>query len=404
MKQFTPWEYVLIDLANSYGLDKETYETRINWSKGNLDRLEEFYVKAEEPYLYRKAVKTVRDIQLGKPVGSLVRFDAVCSGIQLLSVLTRCKSGCEATGAIDTGVRPNAYLQVQSTMQDILGEQIEIDYKSIKESVMTACYGSTAVPKKHFNGQRLEAFYKACRKVAPGAFAMLPVLKNTWNSEALAHEWVMPDGYHVYIPVMQSDVIDLEITELEDFTMRTFINFNAPQEFGVANVANVTHSIDGYVLRALVRMCNYDRNQVEKASSLIEAELIERSIHGTVVKDCGVTKRAKELNLLDISLIDTIDSKSVQTMSDSVLQLLMKDINMLLEHEPFEVVPVHDCFGCSPIHMNRLRKYYNEILARLSNSNLLEDIVSQLMGRHFPIKVFEEDISELIRDNDYAIN
>lgn len=401
MQLFTSYQYMLIEVANNYGLDKETYETRLDWVKNNMDNLEELTVNAEEYYLYKKAVKNLRDVQEGKPTGALVRFDAVCSGIQLLSVLTRCQSGCKATGVINTGKRPNAYLQVQRTMQELLGEAIEIDYKAIKESVMTSCYGSRAVPKKHFSGDRLDAFYAACRTVAPGAFNLLPVLQNTWNPNTLVHEWDMPDGYHVYIPVMETDTVELNLANLDGFGMSTLVTKNVTKDFGVANIANITHSIDAYVLRSLIRYCNYDKEHVTHMANIIEAELIERSLNGKHIDTCETKERMAKLNLVDISIINNLD---VSKTSDVLLKVLSKDLNSMLEHKPFEVVPVHDCFGCSPVNMNTLRKWYNEILARLSNSNLLADIISQLVGSEVSLKVFPEDISELIRESDYAIN
>ena len=54
--------------------------------------------------------------------------------------------------------------------------------------------------------------------------------------------------------------------------------------------------------------------------------------------------------------------------------------------------------------MNLLRGWYNEILARMSNSNLLEFIIEQLLDEPTRIGVFQEDLSEEIRNNSYAIN
>lgn len=54
--------------------------------------------------------------------------------------------------------------------------------------------------------------------------------------------------------------------------------------------------------------------------------------------------------------------------------------------------------------MNILRGWYNEILARMSNSNLLEFIVEQLIGEPTKIGVFPNDIADEIRNNSYAIN
>ena len=49
----------------------------------------------------------------------------------------RCILGAKATGLINTGERPNAYLLVQQAMERILDTEIEICYKDIKRAVMT---------------------------------------------------------------------------------------------------------------------------------------------------------------------------------------------------------------------------------------------------------------------------
>jgi DNA-directed RNA polymerase len=40
MQKFTGWQYLLIDCANHYGLDKEAYSSRIKWAEAHLDELE----------------------------------------------------------------------------------------------------------------------------------------------------------------------------------------------------------------------------------------------------------------------------------------------------------------------------------------------------------------------------
>ena len=235
--KFTPLEYMYIEIANTFGLDKQIYKDRLDWVKTNLDNLEDFIDTASDKFLFIKAVKNLREVQAGKPVGALVGFDANCSGIQILSVLTRCIAGCIATGAINSDERPSAYLLVQEEMQNILGEAVDVDYEAIKLAVMSSCYGSKAEPKKLFDGDALDAFNAACRVVAPGAFNLLPLLRDTWNTESLSHDWVMPDGFNVHIPVITTDIIKLEIEELANYPMSTLITKNERLDFSVSNVA-----------------------------------------------------------------------------------------------------------------------------------------------------------------------
>lgn len=80
MQTFTGFEYLLIDAANNFGLDKETYDSRIIWAKANLDKLEDFVEEADDKEQFYSAVLAIREAQAGKPSGHLVGFDAICSG------------------------------------------------------------------------------------------------------------------------------------------------------------------------------------------------------------------------------------------------------------------------------------------------------------------------------------
>lgn len=413
-QQFTPYQYMLIDIANNFGeyrtnekgmtigLDQEDYQTRLNWARENMSNFEAIAEDASDPYLFKKSVKNLREVQAGKPTGALVRFDAICSGIQLLSVMTRCIRGCEATGAINSGIRANAYLSVQSVMEDLLERPVVATYKQIKAAVMTSCYGSKKVPRDLFSGDELDAFNKACRIVAPGAFGMLNPMKNTWDSKALSHSWTMPDAYDVYIPVMVTDIIKLEIEELGGYAMSTLVTENRTKEFSVSNIAHITHACDGYMVRSLVRYCNYNVDQVNKVIKLIVENLSKRKDETHV--DTNLRTKIDKLNLLDITIINDINGYNIHTYPKDILELLLVDLETMISYPPFEIVPVHDCFGVSPVHMNHLRFWYNEILARLSNSNLLEDILSQLYKDEVNLRVFPDDISDLLRASDYAIN
>lgn len=135
MQIFTGYEYLLIDCANQFGLDKELFESRILWAEKHLDRLEEMADEAENKPLYLKTVMAIRDAQAGKPIGHAVGFDATCSGIQIMSTLTGCHSGAGATGLVDPNRRADAYTQTTDTMASIMGNGFVIDRKDVKAAV-----------------------------------------------------------------------------------------------------------------------------------------------------------------------------------------------------------------------------------------------------------------------------
>lgn len=138
MQKFTGWQYLLIDAANAMGHDKLLFEERIQWATENLDVLEEYISKADSKYLYAKAVMAIRKAQQGIATGHLVGFDASCSGIQVMSALTGCKAGAEATGLVDPNKRADAYTECTTIMNKILGGVgVSIERKRAKQALMT---------------------------------------------------------------------------------------------------------------------------------------------------------------------------------------------------------------------------------------------------------------------------
>ena len=139
MKEFTGWEYLLIDVANHYGLDGLRYEERLDWANTHLSKLEEMYESCKKKTLplFKKTVMTIRKAQQGIATGHLVGFDAVCSGMQIMSVATGCYSGAKATGLIEQDVRSDAYRTVAEFMDHYLGGSQGFLRDDVKKAVTT---------------------------------------------------------------------------------------------------------------------------------------------------------------------------------------------------------------------------------------------------------------------------
>ena len=152
MQEFTGWQYLMIDCANQYGLDKELFETRIQWAMDNLANLEalgqqkQIQGKWKEAPLYFKAVMAIRKAQQGIPTGHKVGLDATCSGVQMMSVLTGCEAGAYHTGLIDPNKRADAYTDCTQLMNEDLAEKglaVKVPRKDAKQALMTLITGVT---------------------------------------------------------------------------------------------------------------------------------------------------------------------------------------------------------------------------------------------------------------------
>lgn len=159
---------------------------------------------------------------------------------------------------------------------------------------------------------------------------------------------------------------------------------------------NITHSLDSYILRTLIRYCSYDKEEIAEYADLVQITLIQRNL-----------KPVDETYMLGIedNYVDIIVLKKnyVTSMKTELLEELSLLLNTMLQHDPFEIIPVHDCFSCHPNNMNTLRYWYNEILARLSDSTVLQSILSELYKQDVQLEVFPDSIADEIRQSNYAI-
>lgn len=393
-KQFNPMQYLAIDIANHYGLDKLNYEDRIEWVKTNEKYLEDFQNQAEEPVLYYKAVKALRDAQAGKPIGHTVALDACCSGLQIMSAVMRCKSGAMLTGLIDPDNRKDAYTLITDALNKKLGTDTVYPRKDSKEAVMTGFYGSTKVPERIF-GDDVEAFYETLQEQCGGAWELLQILLQSWNKKALSHSWYLPDGHYAYCPVMETVSKRVTLSDW-DYTPVMEYKENMALKFGLSNSANAIHSIDGYLLRTLVRRCNYKPKLIKNARQALLDSTDKFNADNVLNKRWFKTKMA------DIADLETITNKANE-LAKELKDELVRIFDMVLSHEPFDVICIHDSFATHPNHCNQLRFHYKEILAEISDSTIIDDICNQLYGDEDTIDK-GESISQYIRNSNYAIS
>ncbi len=431
MIQFTGWQYLLIDLANAFGptpeypsgLDKELFEVRIQWATDNLDKLESLADTADSKPLYVKAMLAVRKAQKGIPSGHLVGFDASCSGIQIMSTLTGCKAGAEATGLIDPNKRADAYTDCTRMINEILGSSaVTVGRKKAKSALMTSFYGSTAQPIRIFGEDtpELAAFYQAAQVIAPGAWELLQDLLNSWQSGALSHDWTLPDGFEAKVKVMlnystlhEGDMCRIEVDELDHASFSYDFKINQGVPIGhfkaKSNAANVVHSVDAYVLRSIHRRCNYNRELVEAAYLLILNELADREAGVLAAPEnldaAGVyyTDLYERSGMADVVVLPYITEATVNGYSTKHLQKLRDIIGTMLCHKPFEVVTIHDEFKCHANNMNHLRQHYINIFCEMADATILDMIFTEIMGADVKYKKLSSDLSKYIAGSNYSL-
>lgn len=413
-QKFTGWEYLCIDAANHFGMDKELFETRIEFIQNNIDNLEAIADQAEEPDLFRKSIMVIDRARRGIPVGHIVHFDACCSGVQLMSALTGCIAGAYNTGMIDPRARMDAYSNTTAEMNKILLESghatITVPRKDVKQAVMTSGYGSKAVPKRVFGeGEMLDVFYNAAMIIAPGAFQLMDELLESWRPFALDHTLVFPDGFVAVMKVMETKETRIEVDELEHATFTLQYKVNEGTERGRANVANTIHGCDAYLLRGMERRCNYDPAVVRPANEMLaNAQVMYANgtnrlpVHAELVEALELMEKA---HIADLSILPLLTWSNVMCLPEWIVTKLLSITDDMLTYKPFPIITVHDAFGCHANNCDITRYWYKEIMADFADSDMLSMLMNQLFQTTDGVyEKLSNDLGDKIRNSNYALS
>lgn len=354
MQQFTGYAYLMIDIANQMGHDKLSFEDRIEWVKSNMAELESLADSADKKPLYIKAVMALRKAQNHQPTGHLVGFDATCSGLQIMSTLTGCVAGATATGLVENK-RADAYTACTDLMNKILKEDglsVNVTRKQAKQALMTMLYGSVKKPIELFGEgtPELKAFYQAAYILSPGSYKLLEDLKKSWQPYKTFHSWQLPDGFNARVKVMEKIEGQaknrIQVEELDGASFTYIWYENNGQQRGISNIANAVHSVDAYVLRCIHRRCNYNADLVKEKADLMFQELQDRHAgwtHGPAT-DKAIAYYLDLYNrsqMADVVVLPYINEDTVLTLPTEYIQKLLKIVDSMLKHKPFEVVTVH---------------------------------------------------------------
>jgi hypothetical protein len=247
MQQFNSYTWLAIDLANHAGMDKLTWDERIQWVKDNDHQLESLVPEGKTKYLYIKALDMFRN---PRKSGYIMALDASASGIQIMAALGKCGVSAKTCNLINTGKREDLYGNIMNQLTNT-----SITRDEVKDALVPMMYGSIKAPKETFGEgtPELKAFLYAVEKTVPILGEIGGLLKQCWDSDALAHSFTLPDGHVVILPTMIHKMKRIEVFGTS-FTYRW--KDIGTDENSTSLLANVVHSVDAYVSREMVRRAN----------------------------------------------------------------------------------------------------------------------------------------------------
>jgi len=253
--EITNLDNMKIAIANHAGYDKLTWQGRIDWFNQQLS----FDVSTfDEPILGDKALRAYYGAKQGRKSGYVMSIDATASGLQIMAALSGCKDTARVCNMINTGKREDVYTMIADMMNSRLNGKYGVSRKDVKKPCMTTFYNSKANPKEMFNEKQLEAFYATLDGLMPGAMDIMEDINECWQYNSDVHQWTLPDGHIAKVNVTEMVDVRIEVDELDHRTFTYRYNKQQPSENYRSLVANIVHSVDGYIAREMVRRNHYE--------------------------------------------------------------------------------------------------------------------------------------------------
>lgn len=346
MQKFSAFQYIKLDIANSFGLDKDLFGQRIDWFEQNKMQLASLVDSADEPAQFYAGMLAYEDTKAGKPTGYLVGMDATASGLQCMAALTGCKVTAASVNMVDPDCRKDVYTDGYHTMITLLdGKMDKFERAQTKDATMTHFYGSQANPRKLFgeNSIELQKFYEMVNIIAPGANMLRQDLIDIWQPFANQHMWVLPDGFTAIVKVMTMMEESFEVNELNSsFTHRYWINKGTAT--GLSLAANVIHSVDGFVVREMSRRANYDKDMIERVYDALTGGTSHRYIKDEdvhAVKLKRLVGLAESHKMVSVVMAEHITHDNVDMIPLWIKRELIQIIEQMLNHKPFALIAIH---------------------------------------------------------------
>lgn len=341
------WYWLRIDLANHLGLDKEDFSYRGKFILDNIDDMlankDKWITKASDKLLFESALLSYEESLKTGESNHIVRLDATCSGPQIMSVIARDK---QALGYFNVlgNTRQDYYTIVAKELYNRTKDSTHIwgkdpDFKTIRDII------KRAIMTSYYNSKRQpqDIFGK--------------------NSKELTK-------YYKILSKLTKGAISLQ-KQINDCAEVCKTQGKDTHCFSLP---------DNHI--AYCPITNTIKTRVE---------LPELGKKGYMNIVANVHKIGKEdgLRSLAPNVIHAIDGWIVRTATEMLAEL---DI---------ELSPIHDSFGVNANDCDELRRVYRALLARLYREDIIDKIMSDIVGYKMEVTrdSFDEEVYRQILNN-----
>ena len=279
-------DWLAFQVATTYGLDKATMQERLAWTLENhqlitliatdpLGNLHE-WDGVDEPWQFLAACEEYYHcvIECDRSHTSLMTaVDATCSGLQVLSGLSRDKNTAKLVNVLPSDSPQDAYKVVAETAKPNCPASIQpyLDRKVVKRVVMTVPYNAKPYSNRGYirdalkdkgveiEKEDLTATVKAVRDamnvVVPGPMAVMAWIEKE-VAEAIKRgatelTWVTPSGFVVTQRLMKPEVQEIKLQLLGRCKIKLAVGQSEKVDLAHhknATAPNLIHSLDASLL------------------------------------------------------------------------------------------------------------------------------------------------------------
>ena len=346
------------DLESGVATDKLLKHQQIAWVDRNFYNLMDFFPEAEEPTSYRSAVGALYDHHAGKPVSATMHVDASNQALQLYAVLLSCKDTAMLCNLATGNIRQDAYTMIADELNLIYATNI-FNRSNCKKALMTTLYGSTSQDE-----QLAKAIYKISDNPALVAEKVIELEERLNMSMSN--------------PIKLKDAFNSVMNKIAPSAMAAM---SAIQTLNTLNQEMYSWTLpDGFIVDYWVT------KDVELESTV--------TIDGVPMTFNAVAR--------DTYMKDPKSRAMAPNIIHSVDGWIVRELVKRLESW---VSTTHDAFTCHVNDVDRLISIYKDLLVELLNSDLLNQIMTQIKGdNNIPFVAKANSLTEAdIREAVYAL-
>lgn len=417
MQIYSAFKYILSQVGSLVlDMDKSSFEDRIKEVKrlgyeGCAKIAKE--LKGTGQALAYQAMQMWSDVNNKSCTNLFIYLDCCSSGATILECLTRDEIGMMSCGVFNTTKPGNLYQEITELLNKKLN--LKLTRSEVKAFTVPFYYGGDKNVRDALGDENVHMFHETYRELLPGAYDFRNKSVDSWDETKEEYHWTMPDAYQVYVPVL-SDTEKVTV-DVKEASYKCHFKVQAPRPISISYLkdgywmsyrnnktkglgAHMIHSTDALILRELVGMAHMSMQRANKTLANVNIGEFD-SNNNTIIE--RLYKAWVKTNYPSVRwLYEMEGSENAYSIPQELYDQLKELTDTLIDKE-FDVITIHDEFGCLPSYVNSMRWYVNRIYANLYRSTLM-DYFNERFHMDVEIRQYSDEVYNRILNADYLLS